>query len=481
MIREQELRFVMECVTTGDCASIVGLSNMGKSTVLRELSHPAVRKHFDCLDGWTFVYVDCNLMPERSEQAFHEIILRSLISTLRRNQASAATPEQDDLIKQLAALYQQVIQPTAPIRSPLAFDDAIRLMCEQPGHSLTIGFDEFDDPFEKLAGRTFLNLRAMKDRFGAAITYVAATERVLSEIRTDQEASEFIELFADRVQWVGLLNLADAHKVITDAARGDADKLRADEIDFIVQQAGGHAALLNAVTAIWRRIITTSDDASHDHAQVINRMAQALDTDAAVRTECAKIWAQLSPTEQTALTAFFAGDPSHQAAHAAALAQLRVKRLLPPESTHKPAQTVPNGSKANSKTPTKDVPTPPTQTVLMGDLLKSFVKRQASTQPNPKRGVQVDVDAGEVMIDGKAVEPLTELEYKLLLLLYSRLNKIVDKYTIVTHVWGENYLDSVDDARIEKLVSRLRSKVEPGADEPKYLITLRGRGYKLVS
>jgi len=68
-----------------------------------------------------------------------------------------------------------------------------------------------------------------------------------------------------------------------------------------------------------------------------------------------------------------------------------------------------------------------------------------------------------------------------LLLLYGRLNKIVDKYTIVTHVWGENYLDSVDDARIEKLVSRLRSKVEPGADEPKYLITLRGRGYKLVS
>jgi two-component system response regulator RegX3 len=38
----------------------------------------------------------------------------------------------------------------------------------------------------------------------------------------------------------------------------------------------------------------------------------------------------------------------------------------------------------------------------------------------------------------------------------------------------------VDDARIEKLVSRLRQKIEPDAANPKYLITMRGRGYKLL-
>jgi two-component system response regulator RegX3 len=85
-----------------------------------------------------------------------------------------------------------------------------------------------------------------------------------------------------------------------------------------------------------------------------------------------------------------------------------------------------------------------------------------------------------VRVDGTTIEPLTELEYKLLLLLYGKINKIVDKYAIVTNVWGTNYLDSVDDARIEKLVSRLRSKLEPHAAEPRYLLTLRGRGYKLV-
>ena len=59
-------------------------------------------------------------------------------------------------------------------------------------------------------------------------------------------------------------------------------------------------------------------------------------------------------------------------------------------------------------------------------------------------------------------------------------NKIVDKYTIVTNVWGEGYLEDVDDVRIEKLVSRLRAKLEPNATDPKYLTTVRGRGYRLV-
>jgi DNA-binding response OmpR family regulator len=117
---------------------------------------------------------------------------------------------------------------------------------------------------------------------------------------------------------------------------------------------------------------------------------------------------------------------------------------------------------------------------VVGEVWRSFIKRQALTHAGGERGIRVDVDAGEVFTDGRRVEQLTELEYKLVLLLYGRLNKVVDKYAIVTQVWGESYLDQVDDARIEKLVSRLRAKLEPNTLEPKYLITLRGRGYKLV-
>jgi DNA-binding response OmpR family regulator len=52
---------------------------------------------------------------------------------------------------------------------------------------------------------------------------------------------------------------------------------------------------------------------------------------------------------------------------------------------------------------------------------------------------------------------------------------------IVEAVWGGQYMDNVDDARIEKLVSRLRAKIEHDPTNPRYLLTQRGRGYKLAS
>jgi len=37
----------------------------------------------------------------------------------------------------------------------------------------------------------------------------------------------------------------------------------------------------------------------------------------------------------------------------------------------------------------------------------------------------------------------------------------------------------VDDDRIERLVARVREKVEPDPRQPRFLTTVRGRGYRL--
>jgi two-component system response regulator RegX3 len=76
---------------------------------------------------------------------------------------------------------------------------------------------------------------------------------------------------------------------------------------------------------------------------------------------------------------------------------------------------------------------------------------------------------------------LTDHEYRLLLLLYGRINKIVTRDDVAEAVWGADYMENIDDARCDKLLSRLRSKIEPDPANPRYLQTVRGRGYKLVS
>ena len=118
---------------------------------------------------------------------------------------------------------------------------------------------------------------------------------------------------------------------------------------------------------------------------------------------------------------------------------------------------------------------------LFSELFANFVRHQSALPSQTGQGVLVDEDAGEVWVDGAKVTVLTDLEYRLMRLLFQRRDRLTTKDMIVEAVWGGDYLDRVDDARIEKLVSRLRAKVEPDPAKPRYLLTQRGRGYKLTS
>ena len=118
--------------------------------------------------------------------------------------------------------------------------------------------------------------------------------------------------------------------------------------------------------------------------------------------------------------------------------------------------------------------------VFFALLFEDFIRRRAAAHIGFERGVRVNADTEEVSVEGRTVDDLTNLEYRLLLLLYGHLNRVCSKYEIVESVWGEDYIDTVYDSSIEKLVSRLRRKIEPDASNPQYVVTVRGRGYKLV-
>jgi len=101
----------------------------------------------------------------------------------------------------------------------------------------------------------------------------------------------------------------------------------------------------------------------------------------------------------------------------------------------------------------------------------------ADIQPDPE-GIFINPKTGIAYVEGQNIKQLTKLEYKLLSLFYSRPNQIVVKSDISDAIWNEEY-GKQHDGRIEKLVSRLRKKLEPDPKAPIYLTSLRGRGYRL--
>lgn len=93
--------------------------------------------------------------------------------------------------------------------------------------------------------------------------------------------------------------------------------------------------------------------------------------------------------------------------------------------------------------------------------------------------LHVDSLSKEVYIRGQIVAPqLTVKEFQLLELLYARKGQVVSKDEIARSVWDYEVFDY---NAIDALVYRLRHRIEENPSNPRYLLTQRGFGYKLVT
>ncbi|HEY2166299.1 MAG TPA: response regulator transcription factor [Jatrophihabitantaceae bacterium] len=89
--------------------------------------------------------------------------------------------------------------------------------------------------------------------------------------------------------------------------------------------------------------------------------------------------------------------------------------------------------------------------------------------------VRMDVERHVVSVDGKQV-PMPLKEFDLLELLLRNAGRVLTRGQLIDRVWGADYVG--DTKTLDVHVKRLRSKIEPDPATPKYLVTVRGLGYK---
>jgi two-component system response regulator RegX3 len=89
--------------------------------------------------------------------------------------------------------------------------------------------------------------------------------------------------------------------------------------------------------------------------------------------------------------------------------------------------------------------------------------------------VRMDVERHTVSVDGRQVNmPLKEFD--LLELLLRNAGRVLTRGQLIDRVWGSDYVG--DTKTLDVHVKRLRAKIEPDPGSPKYLVTVRGLGYK---
>jgi two-component system response regulator RegX3 len=84
-------------------------------------------------------------------------------------------------------------------------------------------------------------------------------------------------------------------------------------------------------------------------------------------------------------------------------------------------------------------------------------------------------EAGEVRVEGEPVT-LTRTEFRLLCELAEHPGLVLSRQQLLQRVWE---YDIGDERLVDVHVGRLRQKIEKDSRAPRYLVTVRGMGYKL--
>lgn len=109
--------------------------------------------------------------------------------------------------------------------------------------------------------------------------------------------------------------------------------------------------------------------------------------------------------------------------------------------------------------------------------IKAQLRRAANDLPETYRfgDVEVDFTRHEVRRDGRCVE-VTPTEFKLLAAFVRHPGRVLTRDQLLDEAWGHGTF--VTDRVVDNQITNLRKKIEPVPSRPRYLLNVRGVGYR---
>jgi len=113
--------------------------------------------------------------------------------------------------------------------------------------------------------------------------------------------------------------------------------------------------------------------------------------------------------------------------------------------------------------------------------IRAQVRRNRILQPEAAplviRDLSINLADGTVL-RGADELPLTRTEFQLLSAMAAHPGRIFSREMLLGEVWG---YDALPDSKVVDMhVHRLRSKLERDPTRPQYVMTVRGRGYRVA-
>jgi hypothetical protein len=421
--RSRQVQTIFELIGKGGCANVVGERRSGKTSLLLHVLHPEVQRQYMPHDQQgVCVYLDAEICPQEPEGFFRDVFVK----------AKAQHPDLDISLDKGKVDYgraRALLEAISPRR-------------------LVVFIDEFENiaQCENFPPYFFVFLRGLCNCYPLSLV-IASCRRLVECCPHEVVTSPFPNIFT--TVELGSFTREELEDFLLRSSVPSGIPLW-EMHDEIVNMAGHYPYLLQMACrhcfAVWEERGALDPDARG----VIRRRFED-----EARPYFESVWRRHLSKEE----------------HETCIQLVQGKECSRPNVVWRLEQ---KGYILGGR--------------VASDVFAEIIRQQSlpsaeGTGPVPEpppAGIRVDAVSGNAYVDGKLISPpLTAHQFSLLRLLYENRGSICDFDTIIKAVFGQEYMEVVDDQRIAQLVSRLRKRVEPDGRPWRYIRTVHGRGLTL--
>jgi hypothetical protein len=439
VLRKDEVGQIFKWVKGMESISVVGVSGAGKSNLFNQLLNPEIQKSYlgDSYQNYIIVRVDCHYLTDYSDRDIYSLILDQL-ETIDSLEIDYLVDKGQ--IQEITKNYEALLNAgNDTLKVQRFFKLALRSLLSLKEKHMVFLFDQFDDVFRDADPMIFRNLRGLRETYKYRIAFVTFTRDILPRIvELDSSREEFYELLESNLIWLKPYSKDDALSLVKRVSTRNQLTVDPHLVDVLIDLSGGHGGLL-------REALLITAGAKEDSLQE-NRIPEVLKSNPAIVLECKKIWNSISVEEKKYLANFVHGNASKDSSS--------IKWVL-----------CEKGLLVEGK---KDMH-------IFSDMFQAFVQQQ---EPLWDKYIYLDEAMHTVWVLGNPAPLLTAQEYRLFRLLYKRIGEVVSKDELVDAGWP-NAKGGVSDEAIIVSMSRLRKKIEPDPDAPRFIENVREHGYRL--
>lgn len=421
--REKEIKKIIEIVQSGRAAQVVGLPGSGKGIVMGLLAYNKnVRlRHLKDLYKWYhFVYMDFSEVKKRSFFDVVKFMLISLSYSLSERKLEEEQKEVNSLLKEALEFKDELILFQA-------LKKAIDYLAIERKLTIIFLFDRFDQYTPFIDENFFLNLKILRNRAKYRFSAVFSSNRPLEEALEPSLFSEFYEFLIGNVVYLDPYDKAGTDFRYSYLEKVTGKKASEQLKQELVKITGGHGKL----TRVCYELLLSEKNLKEgletfllDKTPVIGALTE--------------IWENFTPEEQKLLQKNGQIDEK---------SYLFLSGIV------------------NKKGPAIPLFIPFLKTLPSGENEKLLYNSELN-----------QILQGNEDITDK----LSPSEFKLLRFLILNKSKVCEKDEIIQNVWKDTKTqEGVTDQALDQIVYRLRKKIEADPNNPIYIQTVKGRGYKL--